>query len=282
MHHRRNRPDQRGVALVSVLLLLAGLIAIATAVITLSTAQRRAAQRAEESDARKVLLDSALRIALAEIAYPKPDGPFWYPDQPRTLKVGTRAVDVSLQRETGRIDLNMAEDKFLVAALAVNGFSEADARAGAARIRDWTDADEERRLRGAERADYRQAGLSHEPRNAPMESIEELRQVMGLHALTDEALDLFTVYSQQREPATSEASEEVQETLRWLARAAGEGGFNAPATATSPSPTNVAVSYAGTVVRLRACVSDAQNFCRTVVVRFTGARRQPWHTFVWR
>src|SRR5687767_6057038 len=121
MRRPSHKAGQRGVALISVLLLVAGLIAVATAVVTLSASQRRAAQRAEEADARKAVLDAALRIALAEIAFPRIDGPYWYPRQPRVLTVAGQKVEVTLEREVGRIDLNTADEKFLVAALVISG-----------------------------------------------------------------------------------------------------------------------------------------------------------------
>ena len=118
------RTRQRGVALVAVLLLVAGLIAIATAVVTLSASQRRAAQRAYEADARRELLDSGLRVALAEISFGKVEGPFWHPRQPRIVSVGGKRVEVTLEREAGRIDLNTADEKYLVAALVTSGLTE--------------------------------------------------------------------------------------------------------------------------------------------------------------
>jgi type II secretory pathway component PulK len=273
---------RRGVALVAVLLLVAGLIAIATAVVTLSASQRRAAQRAYEADARREALDGAIRVALAEISFGKAQGPFWHPRQPRTISVGGKRVEVTLERESGRIDLNTADEKYLVAALVVSGMAESEARTGAARIRDWIDADDKPGPQGAEREEYRQAGVSYEPRNAPMESVEEVRQVMGLRGLSDASLDAFTVYSQQIEPAASEAPQGVRDALEWLADAAGEGGANVLPAETLPDSTQP-VSYAGSVVRLPACIENESDApCRTAVVRVTGSSRQPFQVLSWR
>src|SRR5882672_1596269 len=133
----------RGVALVAVLLLVAGLIAIATAVVALTVSQQRAAQRAYEADARREVLDGAIRVALAEIAFGNVQGPYWHPRQPRIVSVSGQRVEVTLEVEGGRIDLNTADEKYLVAALAVAGLEERAARAGAVRIRDWIDADDQ-------------------------------------------------------------------------------------------------------------------------------------------
>jgi general secretion pathway protein K len=264
----------RGVALVAVLLLVAGLIAIATAVVALTVSQRRAAQRSHEAEARRERLDGALRVALAEIAFGKPEGPYWHPRVPRMVEVGGQRVEVTLERDSGRVDLNTAEEKYLVAGLIAAARTEVEAHTGAARIRDWIDADDEATAReGAERQEYQRAGRSYEPRNGPMETAEEVRQVLGLEALSDAALDVFTVYSQQREPALSYASAELRAAL---------GGDAASAIASQlPNPGDP-VSYAGSVIRLRACEPSRQDYCRVAVVRVTGSSRQPWQTLWWR
>jgi general secretion pathway protein K len=269
------------VALVAVLLLVAGLIAIATAVVTLSAAHRRSAQRSEESEQRRVTLDSALRIAVAEIAYPKPGGPFWLPRQARTLPIGDSRVQVTLERESGRIDLNSAEEKYLVAALAEAGLDDAASKNGAARILDWIDSDDEVRPGGAEAGEYQAAGLPHEPRNSPMETVEEVRQVIGLHSLRDETLSVFTVYSQMREPSRADAPQPVQQVIEWLDRAAAIGGQNSPPAAVASVEAG-AVSYVGSVVRIRACVTEVRPHCRETVLRLTGNESRPVLYLAWR
>ncbi len=279
---RRRRA--RGVALVAVLLLVAGLIAIATAVVTLSVNQRRAAQRGAEAEARRELLDGALRVALAEIAGGKPDGPAWLPRQPRMVKVGDTLVEVTLEREGGRIDLNTADSKYLVAALVATGKSESEARAGAARIHDWVDADDVASpAGGAERGEYLAANLKYEPRNGPFETVAEVRQVLGLSGLTDQQLDMFTVYSQQAEPHPADAPQGVRDALASLATAAGQGALPvAPEAEALPDPAQL-VSYAGAVVRLRACMKDEREApCRVTVQRITGSNREPFQVFLWR
>jgi general secretion pathway protein K len=264
------------VALVAVLLLVAGLVAIATAVVALSLSQRRAAARVHEAETRRDALDGALRVALAEIAFGKPEGPYWHPRVPRTVVVAGQRVEVSLERESGRIDLNTADAKYIVAALSAAGLKEADARVGAARIRDWIDEDDAPDGRdGAEREQYRRAGMPYGPRNGPMETVDEIRQVMGLGELSDDALDAFTVYSQQKEPFTSEAPEPVRRALETM-------GERAAVTPAALLGANDPVSYAGSVIRLHACVEGPKEQCSVVVVRVSGSKREPWQTMAWR
>jgi general secretion pathway protein K len=266
---------ERGVALVAVLLLVAGLVAIATAVVALSVSQRRSAARMHEAEVRREAIDGALRVALAEIAFGKAAGPFWHPRVPRTVVVAGKRVEIGLERESGRIDLNTADSKFVIAGLQAGGLKEADARTGAARIQDWIDADDVVSGReGAEQEAYTRAGMPYGPRNAPMEAVEEVRQVMGLAALSDEALDAFTVYSQQREPFAAEAPEATSKALELI-------GVKSAVSTALPDASE-AVSYAGSVIRLHACEEGVKVACRVVVVRVSGSNRDPWQVMLWR
>ena len=47
-------------------------------------------------------------------------------------------------------------------------------------ILDWIDSDEERRVGGAESADYQGLAIPYSARNAPLESVEELLQIQGI------------------------------------------------------------------------------------------------------
>jgi general secretion pathway protein K len=266
---------ERGVALIAVVLLVAGLVAIATAVVALSVGQRRSVQKWHEAEVRREAIDGALRVALAEISFGKAAGPFWHPRLPRTVVVAGKRVEIMIEREAGRIDLNTADEKYVVAALQASGLNEADARTGAARIRDWIDADDEPSGRdGAEREAYRRAGIAYAPRNAPFEAVEEVRQVMGLDALGDDALDAFTVYSQQKEPFAAEAPPAALRALDLLGRES--------ALPMALPNANDPVSYAGNVIRLRGCEEGAMEACRVVIVRVTGSRRSPWQVMSWR
>jgi hypothetical protein len=105
---------------------------------------------------------------------------------------------------------------------------------------------------------------------------------MGLEDLSDEAVDAFTVYSQLVEPAATEAPPLVRRALSWLAGVAAEAGVNAALPPALPDAAQ-AVSYAGAVVRLRACMEQERAAaCRVTVQRVTGSSRQPFLILLWR
>lgn len=78
--------------------------------------------------------------------------------------------------ESGKINLNMDSDTQLVDMLEKFPFMTTEF---AAAIADWRDEDEEVRENGAESESYSRSNPAYVPKNAPFESIEELRLVFG-------------------------------------------------------------------------------------------------------
>lgn len=95
------------------------------------------------------------------------------------------SVRFGLARETARFNINRLtefegdDDDSTTPYDAISwipGMTEDIANA----IMDWIDSDEERRVGGAESADYQGLAVPYSARNAPMESIEELLQIQGI------------------------------------------------------------------------------------------------------
>jgi general secretion pathway protein K len=125
----------------------------------------------------------------------------WLPDgRPYRLTLFGAETIVSVQDESGKLSLNMADQGTLTRALANTGIDSAKAQALAAAIADWRDPDDSRRLGGAERHDYQQAGISGSPANAPFRRVDELLGVLGV---TDDVYrriaPLVSAYSMDRE-----------------------------------------------------------------------------------
>ena len=105
---------------------------------------------------------------------------------------------VSIQDETGKIDLNTARDELLKGLFLSVGLEEQEAAALVDAIADFRDPDDLRRLNGAEDDDYRDAGLAYGAKDRPFDAVEELRQVMGMtRALYERVAPMLTVYSGQ-------------------------------------------------------------------------------------
>lgn len=236
-------------ALVAVLWVVLLLSVMATAVATQSVEGRRAAARSAEAARLDAAADSAIRqvivLLLANLRTPELPQPI-----PGTIKVGPIDVQVRVEREASRLDLNAGDEELMVARLREAGLEQEAARALSNRIRDWQDADDSPREGSVERDGYEVARSTHRPRNGPMESVEEVLLVAGAPDASTGFLEGLTVYSHLAEPQRAEG---------------------------------VARITAGEIVRISSCaVIVGVERCRESVVRLTGSMMEPIQVFLWR
>ena len=78
------------------------------------------------------------------------------------------------------VNINVVNEPSLTRFLAASSIDPVTADAVSQAISDWCDADDFRRLRGAERDEYIKAGARELPGNGPFESIDELQLVRGV------------------------------------------------------------------------------------------------------
>ncbi len=163
--------------------------------------------------------------------------------------VWVRVID-----ESGKVPINLADQPVLQQILINLGVPLEDASAIADSIIDWRDEDDEHRVGGAESEYYMDLPRPYVAKNAPLDSLEELRLVKGV---TDELFfggeehavglqDLFSVFN--REPtlnirsATPEVLQAVlgldEEQMKqfMLARMAGGGALLEGLSVLLPNP----------------------------------------------
>jgi general secretion pathway protein K len=123
-------------------------------------------------------------------------------------------VRIRLLSETGKVDLNSADQALLQGLMA---YAPVDAQLQTRLVNailDWRDADDLVRIEGAEKKEYKEAGLSYQPRNKPFQSIEELQLVLGVDEKVFKWLEsLVTVYSGQPKVDLTQAAKEVLQVL---------------------------------------------------------------------
>jgi general secretion pathway protein K len=123
-------------------------------------------------------------------------------------------VRIRLLAETGKIDINTADQVLLQGVLASAPLEEDEQAKLVDAILDWRDADDLVRLQGAEKDEYKKAGLSYKPRNKPFQSIEELQLVLGMNEETFKWLEnLITVNSGLPKVDLTQATKEVLQVL---------------------------------------------------------------------
>jgi general secretion pathway protein K len=289
-HHLSRSDRPRGIALIAVLWLVALLTLLATSAVALSTSHRRAVQRltqAVELDART---DSAIRVILLRIMAPPTPNQRVPAGVTQRVEVADGGVDVTVERDLGRIDLNTASSALVFAFFAGNGVPEEQAHTLADRIEDWKDTDDTPHERGAERREYAAAGWRYVPRNGAFESVEELRQVLGAADIEEKMLSAFTVYTHAQAPLETVAAEPVKRALAvaderqldghsWMMAHDAVGGTSQVSATPPPSETPTLI---GEVLRVRACASErAIERCRLAVVRLTGSTSTPMQVFAW-
>jgi general secretion pathway protein K len=264
----------RGIALVTVLWLIALLTLLATSVVTISLTHRRTVQRYAEATQADSTIDSALRVVLLRLIAPSEQGTAWPLDQTQGLSIFEQNIAVTVQRELGRVDLNSADSDLLTAVFAANGWREKDARSMAARIIDWRGPDDET-----------VADLTYGSHNGPLESVDELRQVLGSERIGTDLFDAFTVFTHSPGPVESAARPAVKRALEWAdARQLGGHRWLSTSRSGGSSPRGLSgTALSGEVLRVRACLHDqGMDHCRVAVIRLTGNRLSPFQIFEWR
>jgi general secretion pathway protein K len=175
-------PRSRGIALVVVLWVVT-ILALQVSVFNLTVRDAASLGTNEMAMARgEQLAASAIELAAARILDTDPLRQ-WPPDgRVRSVPFGGAILEIDVTDESGRFDINGANQDMLAAALYPLARSSATTTEWVERILDWRDNDDERRPSGAETEDYARAGLRYAPRNGPFLHPLELGRVLGFPA----------------------------------------------------------------------------------------------------
>ncbi len=184
---------QRGIALVTAMLIVAIAAAIAAQIAFAHQIWFRQMENVADRDATDWLRRGALHwasLALLEDAAQNPIdhlGENWAMALP-TLPVEGGAIKVSIEDAQGRINLNSVEDATNLRVLQrlLEGLRLDPLLANA--VADWIDSNSEARAGGAEDIDYLNLDPPYRAANRPMASVDELRLVRGFDAQTVKAL----------------------------------------------------------------------------------------------
>ena len=206
---------QRGVALILVLW-VSVLLAVIVGSFTI-------AARTESLQARHLLDSTRARYAaeagLHRAAYElrNPDEETRWIGDGRTYEFQFEGADVEVEitDESGKIDINAAEEQALASLFQLAGLEdEATINEMVDAVMDFRDPDEVVRLNGAEAEEYEAAGLPYGPKNAPFETVPEFQQVLGMTWELYQILEpAITVYSGRSDVNPAFAPREVLLTM---------------------------------------------------------------------
>ncbi|MEW8204906.1 MAG: PilX N-terminal domain-containing pilus assembly protein [Candidatus Thiodiazotropha taylori] len=182
---RRYRGDfaacgrNRGVALILVLWMVALLTIIAASFSTQSKVESRLAGNSKAALQAKLLAESGFSRALMVIS---PQQRWNFNGQLYPLQTAQGELEVSIRNASGLLDLNKASSDQLNRLFVLISDDPEERNALVDRLHDWRDADDLRRLNGAEDKDYRAAGYDYATAGKDLTSLEELAYVMGFDA----------------------------------------------------------------------------------------------------
>lgn len=199
---RHGASAERGFVLLVVLSALGLLALVAASFAQIARTHVKAAAAAGESARAEALADAGVQLAILDLVAAReaqaPNRRFPLNAAPVACRIGAEGATLSIavQDEAGKVDLNIGSEPLLRALIVGVGVEAGEAAVDA--ILDFRDDDDDRRPAGAERAEYRAAGRSYGPKNAPFLAVEELASVLGLAQVDVDRLRPFvTIYSGQ-------------------------------------------------------------------------------------
>ncbi len=190
---------QRGIALVLVIWVAVLLLVVASSFILERRSETLVVRNSASMARAEAIADAGVNRAVFEIYRIGPSAEQWKPDGTAyDWSFDGAAVKVEIRDESAKIDINTAPDLLLRGLFVSAGVADDEAVKLVDAILDWRDADSLKRPNGAEEPEYRAAGLSYRPANAPFQAIEELQLVLGMRPeIYRRIAPSITVFSRQ-------------------------------------------------------------------------------------
>jgi general secretion pathway protein K len=286
----RLRTGERGLALLTVLWVLSLLSVIAAGLISQTHTELQITRNMTETARARALAEAGVFLAIPRMLDPASETQ-WRPDgRERSIEYGGGEIRIALRDEAGKIDINTAPDELLAGLFDVLGVAPDEAAHLVDAIADWKDEDDLRRVNGAEKDDYKRAGLAWVPRNGPFEAVEELRLVLGMTPeLYERMLPFVTIYSQLARISPATAPEEVLRSVPganadMIARFVAARARSDTVLPVLPGLEQFMSSAAARAVTIRSegRTPGGGLFVREAVVEATGKRETPYLLRAWR
>jgi len=272
--------DQRGLALVAVLWVVA-ILALIAAVFMRETRTEIALTRnlAEEAKA-EALAEAGVNRAILALLGLDETIPWRVDGTAFAFDYGGGSVRVTLQDEGGKIDLNRAGDAVLQGLFTSVGVGQDAAQHLVDAIADFRDADGLRHLNGAEDAEYARAGLPYDAKDAPFAATEELLQVFGMTPeLYARVAPDVTVYSPRRDVNLATAPAAVLSALPYLSTERARSILEQRA---AEAGSGRRFRVIAVTVLVEATSAEGGKATREVVLRRSGSGTRPFDIVKWR
>ncbi len=198
----------RGVAFVLVLWVIAMLSIMLGSFALVTRTESLQARHLFDTTQARYAAEAGLNLAVFGLRKSDPQERWVADGRPYNFGYGDAEIEVRITDDSGKIDLNAAasssDTTMLVGLFTSRGIEHDQAEALADAVLDWVDPDDDTRPNGAEIAQYKAAGLSYGPANAPFNTVSELQQVLGMnYALYEKLEPALTIYSGASKPSAA-------------------------------------------------------------------------------
>lgn len=221
--------SQRGIVLIMVMWILTIMIVIAFAFASMARTEVFSTLAFKESVENKFIAEGGIARGIVELVYrdkhrsdalTEEIAESWKIDgTPHEVEVGKGLCRIRLVSESGKVDINAVSEivlRNLITNLGIKGRDGEEPDAIVDAILDWKDGDDLVRLNGAEDAYYQSLPAPYAPKNANLESVEELLLVKGVSPAVlygngekKGLFDFVTVYSGSGQINANAAPREV-------------------------------------------------------------------------
>lgn len=204
------RAPARGVAFLLVLWVVAMLSVLLGSFALIARTEMMQSRHLFDTTQARYAAEAGLDLAVYELRKSDPMTRWVGDGRPYSFGFGDADVEVKITDDSGKIDLNTPNEQLLTNLFTARGLDPDRAQSLAAAIKDWIDTDDDTSPNGAELAQYKAAGLSYGPRNAPFDTVSELQQVLGMnYELFRKIEPALTIYSGQGTPNLAYSPSEV-------------------------------------------------------------------------
>ena len=203
------RARTRGIAFVLVLWVIAMLAILLGSFSLVARTENLQSRHLFDTTQARYAAEAGLNLAVYELRKQDPAERWIGDGRPYRFGYGDAEIEVSITDDSGKIDINAAANNadLLTNLFVTRGVPLDKAEALSDAVQDWIDPDDTTRPNGAEIAQYKAAGLSYGPKNAPFDTVSELQQVLGMtYDLYEKIEPGITIYSGRSNPSASFAN----------------------------------------------------------------------------
>jgi general secretion pathway protein K len=206
----RRLSKQRGLALVVVLWILTLLTLMAGSFATTMRRETSVSNAIKDNAEAQAAAESGIMLAEFMLSQSDAESPWQVDGTIYRLPRADGEIRLRILSEAGKVDINTASQVQLAAVLSSISADRRQQQQLLNAILDWRDEDDDTRTLGAERRQYRQAGLHYGPGNAAFQSLQELQLVLGMDQVMFTQIEPWiTVYSDNEQVDYQAAAPEL-------------------------------------------------------------------------